>query len=190
MPSATPPELADAILDAISAGARIINLSLSVANSSTRSEKQLEAALNYAAARGVIISAAAGNRGEVGASVLSRHPWVISVAGCDPAGVPTSQSNLGGSIGRYGLLAPAHNITSLGPTGSPETFGGTSAATPFVSGTVALLWSEFPVATASTIKLAVTAAGRHSRTTIIPPLLDAEAAHQALVSMYTGRNTS
>jgi subtilisin family serine protease len=188
MPSATPPELADAILDTVNAGAHIINLSLAVAHSSTRGERQLEAALNYAANRGVLIAAAAGNQGEVGASVVSRHPWVISVAGCDPSGRPMSQSNFGGSIGRFGLLAPGDNITSLGPTGDPETFGGTSAATPFVSGTLALLWSEFPSAAASTLKLAL--AGRQARTTVVPPLLDAEAAYQSLASQQQRRNAS
>ena len=188
MPSATPPELADAILDAVHADARVINLSLSVAHSSARGEKQLEAALSYAANRGAIVVAAAGNQGEVGASVLSRHPWVIPVAGCDAAGRPTGQSNLGGSIGRYGLLAPAQNITSLGPGGNPETFSGTSAAAPFVSGTIALLWSEFPAASASTIKLAVT--GHSTRATVVPPLLDAEAAYQALAATLTRRKAS
>jgi subtilisin family serine protease len=143
---------------------------------------------DYAATRGVLIAAAAGNQGEVGASVVSRHPWVISVAGCDPSGRPMSQSNFGSSIGRFGLLAPGDNITSLGPTGDPETFGGTSAATPFVSGTLALLWSEFPSAAASTLKLAL--AGRQARTTVVPPLLDAEAAYQSLASQQQRRNAS
>jgi subtilisin family serine protease len=188
MPSATPPELADAILDSVNAGAHIINLSLAVVHSSNRGESQLEAALNHAAARGVLIAAAAGNQGEVGASVVSRHPWVISVAGCDSTGRPMSQSNFGGSIGRFGLLAPGDNITSLGPTGAPETFGGTSAATPFVSGTLALLWSEFPSVAASTLKLAL--AGSQARTTVVPPLLDAEAAYQSLASQQLRRKAS
>jgi subtilisin family serine protease len=190
MPSATPTELADAIIDTVNAGARVINLSLSVVDSSARGEQQLAAALSYAATRGVIIIAAAGNQGEIGGSVLSRHPWVISVAGCDLGGRPTSQSNLGGSIGRHGLSAPADNITSLGPNGKPETFGGTSAATPFVSGTVALLWSEFPAASASSVKLAVTGVGRQARKTVVPPLLDASAAYQALASTHNGRKAS
>jgi len=190
MPSATPLELADAILDAVKAGARVINLSLSVVDSSPRGQQQLEAALTYAATSGAIVVAAAGNQGEVGGSVLSRHPWVISVAGCDLQRRPTGESNLGGAIGRFGLSAPAQNITSLGPNGTPETFSGTSAAAPFVSGTVALLWSEFPAASASTIKIAVTGVGLQSRRTVVPPVLDAWSAYQALAATYTGRKTS
>ena len=190
MPSATPPELANAVLDAVNAGAHVINLSLSVVDSSARGEQQLQAALSYAATRGAIVVAAAGNQGEVGGSVLSRHPWVIPVAGCDLQGRPTSQSNLGSSIGRCGLSAPAQNITSLGPNGEPATFGGTSAAAPFVSGTIALLWSEFPAASASSIKLAVTGVERQTRKTVVPPLLNAWAAYQALAAAHNGRKAS
>jgi subtilisin family serine protease len=190
MPSATPLELADAIVDTVTAGAHVINLSLSVINFRTRGEQQLEAALDYAASRGAIVIAAAGNNGEVGATVISRHPWVIPVTGCDLQGRPTSDSNLGCSIGRFGLSAPSEDITSLGPNGTPETFTGTSAAAPFVSGTVALLWSEFPAASASDLKLAVSGVKRQSRKTVVPPILDAWAAYLALATTNEARKVS
>ena len=180
MPSAVPAELAQAILDAVHAGARVINLSLNVVASSTRDERQLEAALNYAAARGVIVVAAAGNQGEVGGSPLARHVWPIPVAGADSQGRPTPISNLGRSIGQRGLRAPSENVASLGSTGQIETFSGTSAAAPFVTGAIALLWSEFPTASASAIKLAVAGPDRNARSSVVPPLLDAWAAYQAL----------
>ncbi|MEZ4737082.1 MAG: hypothetical protein R3E79_59140 [Caldilineaceae bacterium] len=43
--------------------------------SSTNHEHELEEALNYAARRGVIVAAAAGNDGGAGSSTLTRHPW-------------------------------------------------------------------------------------------------------------------
>ena len=190
MPSATPAELADAVIDAVNAGARVINLSLSLVEPSGRGQRELEAALNFAAARGAIVVAAAGNQGEVGGSALSRHSWPIPVAGCDGQGRPTSHSNLGSSIGRRGLLAPGENITSLGPDGKSETFGGTSAAAPFVTGAIALLWSEFPAATATAIKLAVTSAGVQTHRGIVPPLLNAWAAYQAMAAAHGGRKAS
>lgn len=190
MPSAMPAELAQAILDGVHAGARVINLSLSVVAPSTRDEHRLEAALSYAAARGVIVVAATGNQGEVGGSPLSRHPWPIPVAGSDSQGRPAATSNLGPSIGRHGLRAPSENITGLGPSGQIETFSGTSAATPFVSGAIALLWSEFPTASASAIKLAITGTNRSARRAIVPPLLDAWAAYQALSAVSSGRKPS
>ena len=182
MPSATPEELATAITEAIRAGANVINLSAALTQPSSRGEHRLEQALDYAALRGVLVVAAAGNQGTVGSSAITRHPWVIPVIGCDLQGRPTAESNLGSSIGRWGLAAPGEDITSLGTDGKPRTFGGTSAAAPFVTGAIALLWSEFPSASAAQIKLAVTQAGRLSRRTIAPPVLDAWAAYEAMSS--------
>lgn len=180
MPSATPKELATAVTDAISAGANVINLSAALTNPSSHGEHQLEQALDYAAQRGVLVVAAAGNQGTVGSSAITRHPWVIPVVGCDLQGRPTPESNLGSSIGRWGLAAPGENIVSLGADGNPQTTAGTSAAAPFVTGAIALLWSEFPGASAAQIKLAVTQVGRRPRRTIAPPLLDAWAAYEAM----------
>jgi len=178
MPSATPEKLAEAIIECIDAGARVINLSATLAQPSSKGERELEEALDHAARRGVITAAAAGNQGAIGSTAITRHPWVIPVVACDVRGKPMSQSNLGGSIGRRGLSAPGDNITSLGTDGRPLAFGGTSAATPFVTGAIALLWSEFPAATAAQVKFAVTQASTPRRTTVVPPLLDAWAAYQ------------
>jgi subtilisin family serine protease len=123
---------------------------------------------------------AAGNQGTLGSTVITRHPWVIPVAGYDLQGRPMKDSNLGSSIGRRGLGAPGDRITSLGADGGPLTLGGTSAAAPFVTGTMALLWSEFPAATATEIRLAATRASTPRRTSVVPPLLDAWAAYQAM----------
>jgi subtilisin family serine protease len=179
MPSATPEELAEAIIDSVASGAKIINLSAALVQSSLKGENKLEQALDYAAQRGAIVVAAAGNQGPVGGTAITRHPWVIPVAACDAQGRPLSESNLGSSIGRWGLSAPGENVTSLG-TNEPQTGGGTSAAAPFVTGAMALLWSEFPGASAAQIKLAVTQAGMPRRGTIAPPVLDAWAAYRGM----------
>lgn len=180
MPSATPEELAEAIIETIDAGARVINLSVALAQPSTKGQRKLEEALNYAAKRGVIPVAASGNQGTLGSTAITRHPWVIPVVACNTHGRPMGQSNLGSSIGRQGLSAPGEEITSLGTENKPITIGGTSAATPFVTGTIALLWSEFPTATAGDVKFAVTQASALRRNAIVPPLLDAWAAYQVM----------
>src|SRR3569623_1467204 len=74
MPSATPQELAKAILECVNAGARVINLSLALAQPSTKGEQALEQALDLALRRGVLIAAAAGNQGTLGTSSITRHP--------------------------------------------------------------------------------------------------------------------
>lgn len=183
MPEAAPEELASAIIECVEAGARVVNLSVALAQASSKGQRKLEEALDHAAKYGVIVIAAAGNQGSVGSSAITRHQWVVPVAACDEAGRPISQSNLGSSIGRRGLSAPGRAVTSLGTTGESLTSGGTSVATPFVTGTVALLWSAFPQATAGQVKLAVTQAHPKRRPALIPPLLDAWAAYQVLLRL-------
>lgn len=190
MPSATPDEVADAVAECVDAGARVVNLSVAVASPSPNREKKLEEALSYAAYRGALVVAAAGNQGTIGSSAITRHVWVIPVAACDLRGQPIGPSNLGASIGRRGLMAPGEAVTSLGTRSEPVTSGGTSAAAPFVTGTVALLWSAFPAATATEIKRAITQASAPARKTIVPPLLDAWAAYQTMAAGQARRTTA
>lgn len=179
MPSATPQELAAAIIACIDAGARVINLSLALAQPSTNGEQALVEALNQALRRGAIVVAAAGNQGTLGSSAIT-HPWVIPVVACDLRGRPMNESNLGSSIGRRGLRAPGDGITSLGPEGQPITLGGTSVAAPFVTGAIALLLSEFPAATAAEVKLAITQSHGRRRAAVVPLMLDAWGASNVL----------
>jgi hypothetical protein len=49
------------------------------------------------------------------------------------------------------------------------------------------LWSEFPAATAAQIKLAITQATMLRRASVVPPLLDAAAAYQILLTSNARR---
>src|ERR671918_464403 len=142
-PSASPGELAEAIVDCLEAGARILNLSVALATPSPNREPKLEQALDHAAARGALVVAAAGNQATLGTSAITRHPAVIPVVACDHRGRPAAGSNLAASIGRRGLMAPGEGIVSLKADGGMVTMSGTSAAVPFVTGAIALLWSLF-----------------------------------------------
>ena len=181
IPSATPDDLAAAIIDAVDAGARVLNISAALVQTSSKGQRELEEAFNYAARRGVIPVVAAGNQGTIGSTTMTRHPWVIPVIACDLQGRPMKYSNLGSSIGRRGLSAPGEAITSLGAEGEALTWSGTSVATPLVTGTIALLWSEFPNATAAEVRYAVTQASSLRRTTVVPPVLDAWSAYQTML---------
>ena len=182
MPSASPEELADAIVECVGAGARILNLSVALGAPSPNKEPKLEQALSYAGARSAIVVAAAGNQGTIGGSAITRHPWVIPVVACSAQGHPMGISNLGSTIGRRGLMAPGDGITSLGADGVTVTSSGTSAAAPFVTGAIALLLSIFPEASAAQAKLAVTRVDLR-RATIVPPLLDAGVAYQKMLNV-------
>ena len=106
VPHATPEELAEALVDCVKAGARIVNLSAAIVRPAAGGRDRLRDALDYTARRGVLVVAAAGNQGMLASSPITCHPWVIPVAACDPRGRPLPESNLGSSIGRRGLLAP------------------------------------------------------------------------------------
>lgn len=179
-PRAPPGALAEALGACVAAGARVINVSAALVSVSGSGARDLIAALDAAARRGVIVVAAAGNGAGIGSSALSAHPGVIAVIGCGSDGRPLPDATLSASAGCRGLAAPGDAITSLDPRGGVATMAGSSAAAPFVTGTLALLWSVFPRAPARLVRAAVTRLGERARRSIVPPLLDAEAGFLAL----------
>jgi len=81
-------------------------------------------------------------------------------------------------------MAPGQDISSTAPGGQYIQMSGTSAAAPFVTGTIALLWSIFPTATAADIRHAILRGSDYNRRrTIIPPLINAEQALKTLRSI-------
>jgi subtilisin family serine protease len=122
--------------------------------------------------------AAAGNEGMLGSWEVTRHPGVIPVVSYDLAGRPSDQSNFGRSAGRWGLGAPGHDIVSLASEGLPVSRTGTSFAAAFVTGAIALLWSIFPGVDPGRLRRALSHGRR--RTSVIPPLMDVEAAYKHL----------
>jgi subtilisin family serine protease len=179
IPSSTPEELSRAIVQIIDAGAKIINLSLGLSSSSLTRFQGLMDAYNYALRKGVILVAAAGNQGNIGHITMLNHPWLIPVAACDSEGRIDPMSNFGRSISKRGLMAPGVNIISTAPDGQYTQMSGTSAATPFVTGTIALLWSIFPEAPAHNLIRSLISNKIRNRT-IMPRLLNAHEAYQLL----------
>jgi len=185
VPSASPEVLARAITEAVLAGTKIVNLSCGIARCSGRGESSLRSAISFAASRGVIVVAAAGNDGRVGGSCVTKDPWVIPVVAIDGSGRPTNECNLSATIGLRGLAAPGQDLPSVHSNGTPARFSGTSAACPVVAGTAALLWSEYPDCTASEIKQALTGGARQR--SIVPPAMDAWGAFQKLAAVARRR---
>jgi subtilisin family serine protease len=181
LPSATPAELARAIVDCVEAGAQILNISAALVGASGRGERVIDEAIAHTARRRVITVVAAGNDGALASSALTRHPWVLPVVATDARGRVSACSNLAASIARRGLGAPGERIVSVGPGDEPLALDGTSAAAAIVTGAVALLWSERRDATAAALRAAIAGVTRR-RTTITPPLLDAWSAYRTLVS--------
>ena len=183
-PVVTTAHLAEAIYAVMRSGARVINLSLGLAPAGIRKGQDavLTEAFDEAFRKGVIIVGASGNHGRIGHNPLFDHPWVIPVVACDEQGRPSASSNIGLSIGQRGIMAPGWPVTHLGAGGGYTQLSGTSIAAPFVTGSIALLWSLCPQAAAQQVHAAITQA-RSRKRGIVPPLLHVAGSKKTLENM-------
>lgn len=139
--------LAYAIEWAVANGADVINLSLGAESDSTLLRETLE----EAQANGVVIVAAAGNANTNVRQHPATYPGVIGVTALDGKNRKAEFANYGSWVT---LAAPGVGITStiVGPQGSGyAVWSGTSVATAFVSGAVALTRQKQPTATVDEI---------------------------------------
>ena len=120
-------------------GAKVINLSLA----GTSSSSTLSKVIDYAAGKGAVLVAAAGNDGK---KDKKRYPAayanVISVGAVDRFSQRINISNYGTWVD---VAAPGEGIYSTYPGNSYRTMRGTSMATAYVSGEAALLKSRLGV---------------------------------------------
>ncbi|QTX06315.1 S8 family serine peptidase [Agromyces archimandritae] len=138
----TDDQIAEAVRWAVDHGADVINMSLT-RNTRTWPESW-DDAFGYAFANDVVVVAAAGNRGsgttEVGAPATI--PGVLAVAGVDrDKNASFDASSQGITIG---VSAPSEKLVGVKPDGQYLQWDGTSAATPLVSGLVALVRAAYP----------------------------------------------
>lgn len=126
-------------------GAQVINLSFGgIAPSSV-----LEDAVNYAAARGIVLVGAAGNNGSPSVLYPAAYPAVIAVSATNSANQRASFSNYGPQIE---LAAPGAGIYSLHLGGGYLIRNGTSMSAPQVSGLAAILLGLPGNASASAVR--------------------------------------
>lgn len=138
----TDEQIAKGIRNAVDAGAKVINLSL------TRNSRDWPAlwdeAFQYAFDKDVVVVAAAGNRAggteQVGAPATI--PGVLVVAGVDKNAQASNQASTEGLT--IGVSAPATDLVSAYPGADYKIWSGTSGAAPIVSGLVALVRAHYP----------------------------------------------
>jgi subtilisin family serine protease len=121
----------------------------------------LDHAIQEAVAKGVILTAAAGNSSgdnDVSPNYPSGYNNVISVASTDETDSLSSFSNFGANS--VMIAAPGSHIVSSIPGSKWASYSGTSMATPQVSGAIALALSVKPQASASEIKSALCGSAR------------------------------
>ena len=127
-------DVAKGIVQSVDLGVKIINMSLGVYEDSTI----LRQAINYADTRGVLMVAAAGNDGYDRMPFPAAYPEVLSVTAVDRLGQQARFPNQSDSID---FAAPGIGILAAEGRDSTQFFSGTSAAAPFVTGTLASLIS-------------------------------------------------
>lgn len=129
----------DAIIDAVDKGVRVIQLSLSVIQSSS-----IDSAIQYAVNNDVVIVCSSGNTPGGGISNVSypaSNANVIAVGSVDQNDQRANFSNFGGALD---VVAPGTGIYSSGLNDSYYTDDGTSFSSPQVSALAGLLFSVDP----------------------------------------------
>jgi membrane-anchored mycosin MYCP len=134
--------LAEGIQDAALLGAQVINVSVTTPSNN----RALAAAVSFALRHGSVVVAAGGNdEGNEncrGPCYPASYPGVLSVGAVASDGSLPSFSNQRSHVD---VTAPGENVTSAVPGGySVNNLSGTSYATAFVSGVVALVRSRYP----------------------------------------------
>ncbi|MCQ9181431.1 type VII secretion-associated serine protease mycosin [Streptomyces sp. IBSBF 2953] len=143
--------LADGIRWAADQGADVINLSLGDDSASAHPEPAEDEAVQYALKKGSVVVASAGNGGEKGdhISYPAAYPGVIAATAVDRYGTRASFS----TRRWYATVsAPGVDVVIADPDHKYYQGWGTSAASAFVSGAVALVKAAHPGLTPAQIK--------------------------------------
>ncbi|MFE9767394.1 type VII secretion-associated serine protease mycosin [Streptomyces sp. NPDC005808] len=143
--------LADGIRWAADHGADVINLSLGDDSASAHPEPAEDEAVQYALKKGAVVVASAGNGGEKGdhISYPAAYPGVIAATAVDSNGTRASFS----TRRWYATVsAPGVDVVIADPDEKYYEGWGTSAASAFVSGAVALIKAAHPDLSPAQIK--------------------------------------
>jgi serine protease AprX len=167
-------------------GIRVVNLSLESTTPQSYKTDPLDAAVESAYFHGILVVAAAGNRGsdyDAGDYAPGNDPFAVSVGAVDDRGTPSRWDDVMASwstrdttqdgFRKPNILAPgAHIVSTLAPNSDFASLcpgcivagryfqaGGTSMAAPVVSGVAALIFQLHPDWTAPQVKAALLTTG-------------------------------
>ena len=129
--SSTEWNLVRAIYDAVNMGADIISMSFS----SSKNSKVMEDAVEFAASRGVVLVAAAGNDSSDAPNYPAFLDWTVAIGSLDANDQKASFSNFGQYLD---LSAPGVDLITTYPGGRFAMGSGTSESVSLVSGVFAL----------------------------------------------------
>jgi subtilisin family serine protease len=154
-------DVANAIRYAVDNGAHIINMSFGKGFSPEKAT--VDAAVQYATEKGVLLVHAAGNDGKDLAAEENYPNRTFLSGGTSQLWIEVGASSwqgvdhLAAEFSNYGrqqvdLFAPGHDVLSTAPGNTYESASGTSFAAPVVSGIAALIMAYHPELTASDVR--------------------------------------
>lgn len=153
-------DVIEAIYYAVDHGADVINMSFSISEHSA----ELQAAIDYATSHDVLLVAAAGNEGDNVVLYPAGFSSVVGVGSMDPSLKVSTFSNWGNSL--VSITGPGEYTVAAYPGDGWCVAAGTSFATPFVAGTLAMLVEQgvtsYPQALAA-LSNATHLRGRHNQ---------------------------
>lgn len=135
--------LAAAVTYAIQAKADVINISQDTSNA-VKPDPSLEAAIDAALSKKIVVVASAGNDGQGGnvkQTYPASFPGVLAVAASDRNNERASFSQSGDFVG---VAAPGVDMISTVPKGGHCSDNGTSFSAPYVAGVAALIKAKHP----------------------------------------------
>ena len=127
--------LAEGIVEAVNAGAKIVNISMG----SYGDSQVMRDAIGYANDRGVLMVASVGNNGIERVSYPAAYDSVVAVGAVDAMGMHMEFSNFGSAVD---LVAPGYGINAAWSGDEALRVSGTSFSAPIVTGAVAVVMSE------------------------------------------------
>ena len=154
-------DVANAIRYAVDNGAHIINMSFGKAFSPEKAA--VDAAVQYATEKGVLLVHAAGNDGKDLAAEENYPNRTFLSGGASQLWIEVGASSwegadhLAADFSNYGreqvdLFAPGHDVLSTAPSNTYDSASGTSFAAPVVSGVAALVMAYHPELSASDVR--------------------------------------
>lgn len=162
--SGTQQSIIRGMIEAADAGADVISMSLGGRTGSTK-QTAYEKAVRYAAQKGAIVVAAAGNSNRNAREFAPVNATgVIGVSAVDVELNRAVFSNFVSDI-EWAVAAPGVNIYSTVPGNQYASFNGTSMATPYVAGLVGLLKSIRPELTAKEVYTLLKDTGKDTKNT-------------------------
>ena len=147
--SGTAAHMAAGIIWAADHGARVINMSFALTNAIP----EVQRAVEYAHARGVVLVGGTGNSGTAEPTYPAAYPNVIAAAGSDERDVLYPWANFGASVD---VAAPGCAVTTMRGGSYGGGFCGGSAVAPVVSALAGLALSYNPTLGNAQVEQAIT----------------------------------